>query len=297
LLFHQGVRRIQIVAESQRGTFRLPVIANDMKQLIVGLVCLACLDSSFAQVDSTHKGYARFFAFGVGLVHHEMYDDAMSTVRYHGTLAAPLFGHLKFNDKKYSQWDLHGSFMKYKTKLSNELVPMAMTNVRFALDYQRLQRVSKWSSKFDIRAGGTASLLFNFKQAPQLDNSQLVYEYAISAGLGGMASKEIQLFKRDWLLRYNLQWPLLAYLYRPPYMNRVEFFNPENELVGYTLRNSELGTLNRYLRINSAVSFTKKIRNGNAVKIGYGWDFYRIKTISRVFHTEHLLSFTLLTGY
>lgn len=271
-----------------------------MKQLLF-LACLlfATSTKSFGQdsIQLTRKGYHRYFNFGIGLVHHEMYDDAMSTVRYRGTLAAPLFGHLKFDERKLSQWDLHASFMKYKTKLSNKLVPMSMTNVRFALDYQRLHRVKKWSNKFDMRIGGAASFLFNFKQAPQLDNSQLVYEYALSAGPAGMASKKIRLFKSDWLFRYNLQLPLIAYLYRPPYMNRVEFFNPENELVGYTLRNSAFGTLNKYFRINSALSLTKNIRGGNAVKIGYGWDFYRMKTSSRVFHTEHLLSITLMSRY
>ena len=268
-----------------------------MKQFISLIIfCIVCANA-FAQVDSTRKGFARYVNFGIGLVHHSMYDEAMSTVRYRGTLTAPLFGHVKTNARKHSQWDAHMSFMKYKTKLSNDLVPMAMTNVRFATDYQRLQRVQKWSNNWDIRVGGTSSVLFNFKQAPQLDNSQLVYEYAISAGLGGMASKEIQLFQHDWLLRYNLQLPLIAYLYRPPYLNRVEFFNPENELIGYTLRNSEFGTLNKYLRINTALSLTKNIRGGNAIKFGYGWDFYRMKTINRVFHTEHLLSFTFMSNY
>jgi hypothetical protein len=245
----------------------------------------------------SRKGYQRYFSIGVGALHHSLYDDAMSPVRYRGTSLAPHLGHIKTNERKYSQWDIHASFMKYKTPLSNKLVPMKMTSVRFGTDYQRLQRVAKWSRKMDVHIGGASSLLFHFRQAPQLDNSQLVYEYAFSAGFAGMVSKDVKALGRDWRLRYQLQIPLLAYFYRPPYMNRVEFFNPENELIGYTLRNSSAGTVNRYLRINSVLSATRTLRNGNAVRIGYGWDFYRMKTINRVFHTEHLASFSFLPAY
>lgn len=265
--------------------------------LIVALsfACTA-LAQDTASGNISRKGYERYFSVGVGIIHHSLYDEAMSPVRYRGTSAAPLLGHLKMNDRKYSQWDIHASFMKYKTPLSNKLVSMQMTSVRFATDYQRLQCAGKLR-KMDVHIGGASSLLFHFRQAPQLDNSQLVYEYAFSAGLGGMLSKEVKALGRDWTLRYGLQLPLIAAFYRPLYMNRVEFFNPENELIGYTLRNSRIGTLNHYLRINSTLSATRTLRNGNAVRIGYGWDFYRIKTTTRVFHTEHLLSFAFLPAY
>lgn len=266
--------------------------------LIIALLFAAeanAQDSASARL--SRKGYERYLTAGVGLVHHSLYDDAMSPVRYRGTSVAPLLGHVKANEQKYSQWDIHASFMKYKTPLSNRLVPMQITSVRFATDYQRLQLVKEWSRKVNVHIGGASSLLFHFRQAPQLDNSQLVYEYAFSAGLAGMLSKEVRALRRDWRLQYGLQLPLIAAFYRPPYMNRVEFFNPENELIGYTLRNSRVGTLNRYLRINSVLSATGKLRSGNAVRVGYGWDFYRMKTTSRVFHAEHLLSFTFMSAY
>ena len=275
-----------------------PMSIRVFAPLIIALLSVADgLAQDTAARMLTRKGYERYFTVGLGIVHHAIYDEAMSPVRYRGTSVAPMLGHVKMNGRKYSQWDIHASFMKYKTPLSNKLVPMQMASLRFATDYQRLKRVAKRSRKMAVHIGGASSFLFHFRQAPQLDNSQLVHEYAFSAGLAGMLSKEVNALGRDWTLRYQLQVPLLAAFYRPPYLNRVEFFNPENELVGYTLRDSRIGTMNRYMRINSILSATHRLRNGNALRVGYGWDFYRITGVSRVFHTEHLFFLALLAAY
>src|SRR6187402_568814 len=181
----------------------------------------------------------RYWLLGLGLSIQNMYDEGISYVRYKGTGIAPSIG-----------------LNKLTTERSNELRPMEVRTTRFVLDYQYLVRVNEWNEKLKLYAGGNASLLFNLKRAEQLDNSQLVYDYALSIGPAAKLDKTVRWNKRECVAAIGLSVPLLFHIARPYYLNRIEFIDPKNDFLGDLFSNSSIVTVNKNFRITSGLSFT-----------------------------------------
>ena len=243
------------------------------------------------------KSDSRYWLLGLGLSIQNMYDEGISYVRYTGTGIAPSLGLIKSSEKKYCQFLLQPTFNKLTTERSNELRPMDVRTTRFVLDYQYLVNVKEWDGNLKLYAGGNISLLFNLKRAEQLDNSQLLYDYALSLGPAAKLDKTVRWNKRDCLASFGLSVPLLSHIARPYYLNRIEFIDPENDFLGDLFSNSSIVSVNKNLRITSGLSFTYPLFNKNALKLGYTWDFYKMKTINSVYAAVHLISISFLSNY
>jgi hypothetical protein len=249
------------------------------------------------ELPRSKKTDSRYWLLGLGLSVQNMYDEGISYVRYNGTGIAPSLGLIKSTEKKYCQFLLQPTFNKLTTERSNELRPMDVRTTRFVLDYQYLVNVKEWNEKLKLYAGGNISLLFNLKRAEQLDNSQLVYDYALSIGPAAKLDKTVRWNKRNCLASLGLSVPLLSHIARPYYLNRIEFIDPENDFLGDLFSNSSIVSVNKNLRITSGLSFTYPLFNKNELKLGYTWDFYKMKTINSVYAAEHLISISFLSNY
>lgn len=249
------------------------------------------------ELPRSKKTDSRYWLFGLGLSSQNMYDEGISYVRYKGTGIAPSLGLVKSSEKKYRQFLLQPTFNKLTTERSNDLRPMEVRTTRFVLDYQYLVKAKEWNEKLRLYTGGNISLLFNLKTAEQLDNSQLVYDYALSIGPAAKLDKTVRWNKRDCLASVGLSLPLLSHIARPYYLNRVEFIDPKNDFLGDLFSNSSLVSVNKNLRIMSGLSLTYPLFNKNTLKLGYAWDFYKMKTINSVYAAEHLISISFLSNY
>ena len=258
--------------------------------------------TSIASAQSTEfprskKTDNRYWLLGLGLSIQNMYDEGISYVRYKGTGIAPSIGLIKSSEKKYCQFLLQPTFNKLTTERSNELRPMDVRTTRFVLDYQYLVRVKEWNEKLKLFAGGNASLLFNLKRAEQLDNSQLIYDYALSIGPAAKLDKTVKWNKRECVAAFGLSLPLISHIARPYYLNRIEFIDPKNDFLGDLFSNSSVVSVNKNFRITSGLSFTYPLFNKNELKLGYTWDFYKMTTINSVYAAEHLISIAFLSNY
>ena len=249
------------------------------------------------ELPRSNKTDNRYWLLGLGLSIQNMYDEGISYVRYKGTGIAPSIGLIKSTEKKYCQFLLQPTFNKLTTDRSNELRPMEVRTTRLVLDYQYLVRVKEWKEKLKLYAGGNASLLFNLKRAEQLDNSQLVYDYALSIGPAAKLDKTVKWNKRECVAAIGLSVPLLSHIARPYYLNRIEFIDPKNDFLGDLFSNSSVVTVNKNFRITSGLSFTYPLFNKNELKLGYTWDFYKMTTINSVYAAEHLISISFLSNY
>lgn len=244
-----------------------------------------------------NKKAERYWALDLGLSSQTMYDEGISYVRYGGSGLAPSLLFLKQTEKKYRHLVFRSSFVKLTTNRSNDLRAMEVKTTRVTADYRQLRKLTQWSDRLKLYAGGEVNLLFNLKRAEQLDNSQLVYDYALSVGLAARLQREIQWRRRHCLLSFDARLPLLSHIARPYYLNRIEFIDPKNDFVGDLFRNSSLVTVNKNLRLTTGLAITYPLFNGNALKLGYNWDYYRMNTINSVHHAEHLVSFAFLSNY
>ena len=200
-----------------------------IKNLSLSICLLLSFALSAQENDFKRKGKQtqRYWVLGIGNSTQSMYDEAISHVRYENSGMGISLGLVKNNEKKFREFRVEPTFVKLKTKLSNELRPMEVSTTRITSNYQYLKKLRWGHSNLQLWTGGDVSLLFNFKRAPQLDNSQLIYDYALSVGPSGKLEKQLRLHKRNCLLSYNLSIPLISHIARPYYLNRIEFIDPK----------------------------------------------------------------------
>lgn len=269
------------------------------KQILTAVLSILTA-SVYAQENSFKRsptGPQRYWFLGTGLSFQSMYDEAVSYVRYHNTGAAFTLGLVKSSEKKYREFFIDPSFLVLKTDESNELRPMKVSTTRISTGYQYLVKCIQWSKNSKLYAGGAANLFFNLKTAPQLDNSQLVYDYALSIGPSAKWDKQFTWKKRGHTLSWNLGIPLLSHIARPYYLNRIEFIDPDNNFINDLFNNSHITSVNDYIRIISDISVTRPVFNGSGVKLAYQWDFYKMKTINKVYAAEHQVTIVFMSNY
>ncbi|MCD6064643.1 MAG: hypothetical protein K0R82_2554 [Flavipsychrobacter sp.] len=264
--------------------------------LVIVVLVFSAYSTLWAQ-DTSASFRQRYFLFGAGITGQSFYDEAISGTWYSNTGMAPLLGHFKIKNGHLSQLLIEPSFLSLRTKESDKLIPMRVSTVRVVTDYHLLYDIKKWSKKYDVKLGGLASLVAEYKEAPQLDNSAIVYDYALSLGVSGRAARNVRVLKHAAELSLQLSMPLIAHMTRPMYLNRIEFLDPENDLLGDIFGNADIVTLNRYFRINSQLALRYHLSTGNDVRLAYHWDFYRMKDINRVFAAEHMVSFIFMFRY
>jgi hypothetical protein len=251
-------------------------------------------DSSF---NRTHSDAQRYWFLGTGVSIQSMYDEGISYVRYHSTGIALTLGLIKSSEKKYREFFIDPSFVVLKTDESNDLRPMKVSTTRISAGYQYLVKAIQWNDHSKLYAGAALNFIFNLKRAPQLDNSQLVYDYALSLGPAAKWDKLFTLKNRTHTFSCNLSIPLLSHIARPYYLNRIEFIDPENNFVGDLFSNSQVTSVNDYFRIISDISITRPLFNGNALKLAYQWDYYTMKTINKVHAAEHQVTIAFISNY
>jgi hypothetical protein len=266
--------------------------------LIASLVYLAQVSiAQKPQFPRLTKANDRYWLLGIGNSTQNMYDEAISYVRYKGTGISPYLSLIKSSEKKYRHFVFQASVVKLTTERSNALRPMEVRTTRFALSYQYLKKIKQWNKNLKLYAGGDLTFLFNLKTATQLDNSQLVYDYAMAIGPSAKLDKAMNWRKRECTVSYTLSVPLLSHIARPYYLNRIEFIDPKNDFTRDLFKNSSITSISKNLRIISGLYFTYPLFNKNALRVGYAWDFYKTKTINTVYAAEHLASIAFLSNY
>lgn len=267
---------------------------------LLAAVCIFLWTSAQAQdiAMAFPKARERFVITGIGITNQSFFDEAISNVRYQKGGLSPILGRVRTKNGGYTQLLIEPSYLSLQTNRSEKLRPMKTTTVRLAVDYQKLYAVPKWSNdRHTIQAGGYFSLLGVFKQAPQLDNSAVVYDYGLGLGVSARASMPVRVLKHDCSLSYQLSIPLVANIARPLYLNRIEFLDPDNSFVNDIFGNSKIVTVNKYLRFKSQLALDYRLKTGNQLRLAYCWDFYKMKTINRVIAAEHLVSFSFMFHY
>ena len=139
-----------------------------MNRILASLfACLMLSIVSRAQEDHFERSFdqpGRYWVLGIGNSFQSMYDEAISHVRYANSGIGVTLNLVKSSEKKYREWSSEPTFVKLKTKLSNDLRPMEVSTTRIATSYEYLEKIKGQYKNFKFYAGGEISLLSNSKE-------------------------------------------------------------------------------------------------------------------------------------
>lgn len=279
---------------------------------VVLLLSVSSFQSLWAQdgtSDSPKKqkrAWNTYLDLGVGINRHKIRDEATSPLRYDGTLLSSTGGFMKEHDDRI--WRFYGGFsfgnirkeVSGSTYLGTAYNGYAGMSVLFGL--------KKWSNeKLKLYVGGDALWTGDYRVNFNFQNASFNYNLLTSIGPSAMAqykfgwkARSFKLWflkfnrkQRDLKISYQLNVPMFYNYIRPDYSVIKDFTNGETGASGFD--NPQNTFIGDAYRLNMRTELFYYFHNANAIKIGYQWDFSKVKDeFFIVDSSHHIFTFSLL---
>lgn len=267
--------------------------------LLAGLVSRAQYTNDDGGIE-TKSGYLRYFEVGAGAAYQNLYDEAISPVLYWSVGPAAYLGHLKVSATTHSELNIQASSISLNNR-TDEFLKTSVKTQRAYFDYRFLLKMPVklrlGREPVDVKAGAILSGMFAYKNAPHLVDASKIYETVGSFGLSGRISRELYMWDKTCFISWDVSIPFLAYVIRPGFLNIQDDADPDYNNLSGIFDNGSMGSFGKFFRLNSRVSYLYRLENGNALKFGYQWDYFRIKTINKAFFAEHTLFMAFMFQY
>ncbi|RYE23347.1 MAG: hypothetical protein EOP51_10825 [Sphingobacteriales bacterium] len=272
------------------------------RALLSALLCFGFFSAS-AQMEEpvgilTDNGFTRFISVGAGATYQSFRDEAISKTIYQGYSAAPVLRFVKNHDTKFSEVALQASRMNF-TRDSDPLLEQKIKSWRASADYRYMQALPFWveEEKNQFLLGGQLSGMFCYKNAPLMAGSSKVYEYAATLGPSARFVKKFEMKSKYHALSFDLSIPVLSFVARPSYLNRTSTLENNEIKASDVLSKARMGSFGRMFRLNTGISYMYMLDNGNAINIGYTWDYYQMNNQTQVYYASHTLSLQFMFNY
>ena len=246
-----------------------------------------------------------YIGISMGASSSSFRDFATSPLFYRGNPSYLSIFRLRKNKQRESGVGGNYSFGNYKVNF-NEHTSTSKVKT-FGVYYLQLYRLDKWSSeRLNVKIGGMFDMTGNFRNNSGLQNNRIGLEF-IPVVFGSLkAERDIsrtkakqkklifinyQLKPRERQLSYQFNLGLINSSYRNgyAYIGQSAVLNKTKLFDGYEFK------MFSGFRLSSALNYTIKLRNANAVQLSYLWNAYKtggdLDKLEMAFHT---LRFTFL---
>lgn len=212
-------------------------------------------------------------------------DAGMSPLNYRGAALRLQIGITNEGENYMQTFALNGD----AAQLSNtfESSPSQITSLRYDIDYAYLTKhknlINLPQTHFFI--GGSLNQTANLREHNRYGNNALNYDGIFSLQLSTGIRKQFQLFKLPLSAFYRVDLPVISRFWRPFYATSIprEHLDLDEDPTFSSLWNSgDWGFTNRVFRLRSALEIHYLLNNGNRIKLGYTWDYYRINDLHKV---------------
>ena len=255
------------------------------------MICLIAV-TAFGQTD--YK-----LSFGSGLTYTSVADKGMSPLTYGGFSVSPGFGLERNKAKTYSALSFHVNIGNLTPDINPDLTNANAAYFRTDLDLIHLYFLKNLKENdLPVFIGGAFNNYGSVRVHTAYSNNSFNYEIVSSLSVAGRISKDIKIKKRQAQLQWQLMLPLVAFVQRPGFAFAAPHYYLENDrsAAGAFLKSGNLTTWNDYFRLNSKISFNYFLKNSNAFRLSYEWDFYKYDEIeiNRMQLGEHTISIALI---
>lgn len=258
---------------------------------------------AFSQIlgdnEETSKfGYSRYFVFGAGATYRSFIDQLLSSRKYEKVGPTAAIANIRLNENKYTELWIQGSYVNAETP-NGPFAPARVKMYNGLIDYRHLYKIDFLNEMiYDVRVGGLLSAQYAHKNAPHLEYSGKVDDYAMSIGLSGKIAREIMFDDLPGYIMLDVSMPLLSSSSRPPYLNKVTALETEKNSDNGFFANNSIGLFGKFLRLNTRIHFLYPLkRTTNKLRFTYQWDYFKIKGASAVYSAEHTLMLTFMFNY
>lgn len=237
-----------------------------MRWILVWIVFQLIITNGFAQHVVQPKETFHL-KFGAGLALQTVQDDAMSPLRYDGLQGAFMAG---------GEWrgyrSLHRVDALFWLGETSARSGRVTENYTFAINSGYLHRISQDEAAWQWRVGGMLTTWGSFREHLSLINSDFFYDLFFSIAPAAAVERKFRLFKRDWLVDWQVTVPALTYGVRPNYAGLDAVPPDDDGFQGW--EDAQIGSFNVLQNVKSRIELAYPLKNGNRIGLMYYWDFF-----------------------
>lgn len=225
---------------------------------------------------------------GPGYAYLANKDKAMSPLIYSGSSVFSKISFLDINEKRRHGLDGTFSYGKLTSETGYEA-----SAIRYSVDYSPVWRITRdTSSKLWLFAGGTWYTFQTMKFNSHYTNNYFYSDFVTSLGPAAILTYPFRIFKRHTVIDFSLQFPLFNWIVRPGYATTSLPGSLENEDSYFKdfISSGKVQSLNKYQQITSKLGLSWYLKNGNAIKFQYMFDFYHYNDLNETSFLSHSLA-------
>lgn len=256
----------------------------------------------------TNENYERpkFYELGAGFNISRFRDFATSPLNYVGGVGEFVLGTLRKDESQEVNLSFRFSSGTYFSAGNSLERSGAVASVVF-INYSRLYQIKSLSSdKWNFKVGGKIDLTGNIRQNPSLLNNSTGIEAFQTLFASAKVTRDISRTaikqKKFLFIRYKrypqrreLSFQLNPSVINSTYRNGYAYIS-QASVVGSEdpFSDYKLSVFSGF-RINTALDYTRYLKNGNGIKLSYLWDAYKTGgSLPRFEMSHHLLQVALL---
>lgn len=235
-----------------------------------------------------------------GLTFQRIKDNAMSPVKYLGTLPTLSFGFLKEKQaRRLTELYLPVQYAKIHSRQVKEYATMKGNMFRLDLDYVYLLNTGTItdSAKGQFYIGGSLHTFLDVRYLSQLDNSAILYDNFNSIAISAAYKHSFRLNSKILQHFHRVSVPFLSYGTRPDYMNLYDITDPSNnDLLKDALSHSRICSFGSFSRIIIRNCLFYPIRGRNLLSLTYEWQYFTATFTERIKAGSHSILLSLLVN-
>lgn len=246
------------------------------------LVCLYSPSLLHAQEESAGL---RYFNLETGVSFPKYLDESISTLRYQGPASSSSGGFLLRNTRRIHQIDAFFDIGFLDNKTNGATITEYNATVNYS--YQRYIKsipISFLSGDLQWYAGGTFSGIWVLLDHNSFTNNSLNNSVYLTLNPSTTFLYDFELWNQKFTAHASAFIPILAFAVRPAYGSpKFEGFldDPDEKPVSSFFESGQLVSLNKFFRLNTLYTLEYHLKNNNALRFRYMWDFYTFNETSR----------------
>lgn len=274
-----------------------------LKIYLISLVNMAiCLSLPFYAQAQEETSNLRYFNLEAGGSWPKYQDEAISTLRYKGPAFSGGGGFLFRNEQRFHQIDV----LFDMGFLSNDANGASMTEYNTTINYSYQRHIKDLSLNFlpeDLQwyVGGTFSSFWVLLDHSSFTNNSFNNSVYLTLNPSTTLLYDFGLWNRKFTASASAFLPILAFAVRPAYGSpKFEGFldDPDEKPVGSFFESGKLVTINKFFRLNTLYTLEYHLKNNNALRIRYMWDFYTYHETSRTVKAgTHMITFGTMFSF
>ena len=243
----------------------------------------------------------RYLNSGLGAGYIKLIDQGMSPLMYRGTSVNFDVGLEKRKTANIQYLNLSFSAGITTPSISKQLTHSVLYPGNFEINYRYVWKINRYdSTSFHYYIGTLWSNHGNIRYHNVYDNNAVDFDIISSVNLACCVQKKISIKGKKVIeLFYTLETPVLNALITPSYncILPEPFLTDPNPGFKTGIRSFKIGSVGRYQQINSMFDVLYYLKNGNAIKVSYHWNYSNISAPVKITNAAHSIIFSTLFNF